>query len=147
MFDKALNGADIHRCWYEAVLDELGMDLGGIKPGKGLLEAEDFLHGRVGERAGASFVRAFVGQKCVESEALVKGYPLFNGFVADFPDGAIGKLQRVFRDAFVVCGSGSVGKQALDHGSDQCKAELGHFGCGYKIFVFIHDGLPSLRPS
>ena len=89
MFYKALHSADIYRCRYATVLDELGMDLGGVKPGEGLLEAEDLFHGRVGKRAGTAFVRTLVRQKGIEAETLIKGHPLFDCLVADFPDGAV----------------------------------------------------------
>ena len=91
--------------WNESFLDELFVDLCGVKSRKGLLESEDLFDREVCQSPRGSFVRSGSRHECIDTTALINGDPLFEGFVIDHLLRPIGEREGILRYPFVVGGS------------------------------------------
>ena len=123
--DVALDGAHAHGGGDKGILDELAVDLGGVEPGKCLLEPVDFLNGRVRKGAGGSLVRALNGHQRVDAAPLVLGHPAGNGVWAILNCSAVRQGEGLFGDTLIIGIAGSVRIKIVDHRGDDGKPELG----------------------
>ena len=105
------------------------MDLGGVQPGKGLLEAVDFLNGGVGQRPGGALVGTLLWHEGVDAAVLVEGHPFAKGLRAVLEYGAIRQGERFFGDTLVVGVPGRIRIKAMDDRRYEGEAELCHGGC------------------
>ena len=126
---KTLDSADTDRSGDEGLLHQVSVDLGGVKPWKGLFEPVDFFNGRIRQYPGGPLVRAFLRHEGIDAAVLVEGHPLADGLGAVAEHGSVRQGKRILGDAPVVGVPGRVGIKAIPmacgcgkaaHGSKTC---------------------------
>ncbi len=127
--DEALDGADADHGGDECRLHKVLMDLGGVEPGEGLLEAVDLLNGRIREHPGGALVRTLLRHECVDAAILVEGHPFAECLGAVLEYGAVRQGEGPFRDPLVIGVPGRIRIKAMDDRGDEGEPELRHGGC------------------
>ena len=101
----------------------MAVELGRVDARMLFLEPVDLGDGFVRQDAGAAAVGARGGKERVQAVGLVAGFPFLQGLIAVGHGAPVRKRQGFFRNAAVVSGRGSMGKEPLDDRGDQCEAE------------------------
>lgn len=115
------------------------MDLRGVHTGTVILDPVDLGNGLIIQRTVEALVRPDGGHQGIKAAPAVQGFPFFQCFVTIGNGGTIGKSQRRSGNAFVVSRSRGIRKKPLDDRSNECEAELCHFGIMFESFsVFIY---------
>ena len=115
------------------------MDLGGVQPREGLLEAVYLFDGRIREHPGGSLIRTLLRHEGVDAAVLVEGHPFAEGLGAVLEHGAVRQGEWLLRDPLVVGVPGRIRIKVMDDRGDECQPELCHGGCVRKVFgVVVH---------
>ena len=142
LLHKALDGADADRGRDEGLLHKVLVDLGGIQPGKSLLEPVDLLNGRIRERPGGPLIGTLLRHKGIDAAVLIEGYPFAECLGAEPEHGAVRQGEGFIRDPLVVGVSGRIRIKAMDDRGDECQPELCHGGCVRKVLlVVLHENV------
>ena len=137
--DEALDGADADYGGDEGRLHKVSMDLGGVEPREGLLEAVDLLNGRIRERPRGALVGTFLWHERIDAAVLVEGHPFAEGLGAVLEHGTVRQGEGLLGDPLVIGVPGRIRIKAMDDRGDEGQPELRHGGCVRKFFwIVVH---------